>query len=152
MKVTYQLEVNAPIGKVFDMVDDDENLKLWMEGLEEIIYPSGYDPAKPVGTEFRQRIREAGRVSEYKGEIVAYEKPRHIGIHIGNQQFLMRVDYRFTPTVTGTRLDYRAEMLEASRFVRIISVLFGWFTRRILDKQMKKLKELAEEEDMQYAA
>lgn len=151
MRITYQLDIEAPIGTVFEQLDDDEKLKLWMEGLEETIYPSGRDAQNPLGTKFVQKIREGGRVGEYDGEVIAYEKPTRLAIDIGNRQFTMRVDYRLRPTPTGTRLDYSVETIRATWFVRLLGNLFSGFTRRLLDRQMKKLKELAESQPISRA-
>lgn len=142
-KVVYTIEVNAPIEKVFDAVSDADKQKIWMEGLEETIYPSPLE-GNPVGKPFKQRIREGGRVNEYDGEVTAYDKPNHLGVRVSNKQFAVQVDYRFTPTGSGTRLDYSAEMMMHTWVARIMGLLFGWFTRGILDKQMKKLKQVAE--------
>lgn len=144
MRAAYHLNINAPVGIVFNLVDDDEKVKLWMDGLEETLYPSGRNRENPVGTKFRQRVREDGRLTEYEGEVIAYSKPTHLGLRIGNSEFLMQVDYRFTPSATGTRLDYTAEMLEARWFIRLMNRFFNWLTLRILDRQMKRLKQLAE--------
>ena len=151
MRITYQLDIEAPIGTVFEQIDDDEKLKLWMEGLEETIYPSGRDLQNPLGTKFVQKIREGGRVGEYEGEVIAYEKPTRLAIDIGNRQFTMRVDYRLSPTSKGTRLDYSVETIKATWFVRLLGKLFSGFSRRLLDRQMKKLKELAESQQLSRA-
>jgi hypothetical protein len=116
-----------------------------MDGLEETIYSSPPDSANPVGTKFKQRIREGGRVAEYDGEVTAYDKPHHLAVRIGNEQFTVHVDYRFASTNSGTRLTYSAELLFHSWFARIMGVLFSWFTRGILNKQMIRLKEVAEQ-------
>jgi uncharacterized protein YndB with AHSA1/START domain len=151
MPITYQLDIVAPIGMVFEQIDDDEKLKLWMEGLEETIYPQGRDPHNPLGTCFIQKIREGGRVGEYTGEVIAYEKPTRLAIDIGNSQFTMRVDYRLSPTPVGTRLDYSVETIKATWLVRLLGKIFSGFTRRLLDRQMKKLKELAESQPLSRA-
>ena len=44
--------------QMFELVDDDEKIKLWMEGLEETIYTSPQDRENPVGGTFKQKIRE----------------------------------------------------------------------------------------------
>jgi uncharacterized protein YndB with AHSA1/START domain len=144
MAVTYSMAVNAPVGKLFDCVEDTEKMKLWMDGLEETIYTTERDPANPVGTKFKQKIREGGRVQEYDGEVMAYEKPEHLAVRIGNRHFQANVDYRFTPTPEGTRLDYTCEITCHNWFVRVMAFMFGWLTKRILRKLMAKLKELAE--------
>jgi len=144
MRAIYRLNINAPVGIVFNLVDDDEKVKLWMDGLEEIVYPWGRNYENPVGTRFRQKVREGGRIAEYCGEVIAYDKPTHLGLRIGNSKFLMQVDYRFTPNATGTRLDYEAEMIEARWFIRLMSRFFNGLTIRILERQMNRLKQLAE--------
>lgn len=144
MTITYSQEIQAPIDRVFDLIDDDQKLKLWMDGLEETIYPEGLDREQAVGATFKQRIREGGRVVEYDGEVTAYDRPHHLGVRIGNESFSVLVDYRLTAVDGGTRLDYAAEMVYASWFTRLVGGLFGWFTRRILNNQMAKLKAVAE--------
>ncbi len=137
-------EINAPIERVFTLVHEPGNLKLWMEGVEEAAYTSEIDPENAVGATFTQRIREGGRVSEYRGEVTGYKKPRYLGIQIGNARLRMQVDYRFSPTSAGTRLEYVATPVNINWLVRPMSPLFGWLTRRILRKQMTNPKALAE--------
>jgi carbon monoxide dehydrogenase subunit G len=144
MNCTYILHINAPIAKVFSLVDEEKNLKKWIDGLEETVFPEGYDRAKTVGTKFKQRIKEGSRINEYDGEVIAYEKPSHLGILLGNKHFTVKVDYRFTTDGVQTRLDYQAEIIRAGWFVRFMGKLFSGFSKRLLDRQMKKLKELAE--------
>jgi uncharacterized protein YndB with AHSA1/START domain len=144
MNFTYALEINAPIARVFDLVDDDDNIKLWMDGLEETTYPEGKNRANPVGTKFKQQIREGSRVAEYEGRVIAYEKLNLLAITIGNSQFEMEVVYRFTPKGAWTWLDYSATMTRGNLMMKLMGKLFAPLTRRILDRQMKRLKELAE--------
>jgi uncharacterized protein YndB with AHSA1/START domain len=144
MNCTYTLHINAPIAKVFSLVDEEKNLKKWLDGLEETIFPEGYEQSKGVGTKFKQRIKEGARINEYDGEVIAYEKPSHLGIVLGNKHFTVKVDYRFTADGLQTRLDYRSELTRAGWFIRLMCKLFAGFNERLLDKQMKKLKELAE--------
>jgi len=141
---TYSVEIMAPIDKVFNCVEDTEKMKQWMDGLEETRYTSDRDPANPVGTKFKQRIREGGRVQEYDGEVLAYEKPKHPAVRIGNKFFHAVADYRFAPTHGGTRLDYTCTVTCHSWFIRVMAFMFGWLMKHILRKQMTKLKELAE--------
>ena len=144
MALTCSVEIKATIDKAFECVEDPDKMKQWMDGLEETIYTSERDPANPVGTKFKQRIREGGRVQEYEGELLAYEKPKHLAVRIGNKHFQAVADYRFTPTAAGTRLDYSCDVTCHSVFVKVMGFLFGWFMKRILRKQMAKLKLLAE--------
>jgi uncharacterized protein YndB with AHSA1/START domain len=144
MSYTFSMHVNAPPDKVFGIIDDPEQLKRWCEGVEETIYVTPKDPVNPVGTKFKQKIREGGQVQEYDGEVTAYDRPRHLGVCISNPHFAVQVDYRLAAEEGGSRLDYSADFQCRSMFMRVMLFLFGWYTRRILRRQMAKLKELAE--------
>ena len=115
MNETYSQVIAAPVTRVWELIDNHENLRLWMDGLEDTTYPDGLDRSRPIGTRFVQRIREGGRVAEYQGVVTAYEHLRHLGIEIGNRAFTMDVDYRLTPVEQGTRLDYSANMKRGGR-------------------------------------
>lgn len=144
MRYTFTLDVNAPADKVFDLIHDPEKHKLWLQGVEETRYLGAYDPEYPVGTKFKQKIREGGRVKEYDGEVTAFARPTHLGIRLDSPQFSVAVDYRLTPLDGDTRLDYTADVTCCSWFVRLMVGLFSFLLRGILKKQMRKLKELAE--------
>ncbi len=146
MKTTRSVTIHAPIERAFACVADNDNVKKWAQGVEEIIPREPWNPANPVGSRFTQKIREGGRLSAYEGEVVAYDAPRHMAITLDNPQFTMRVDYRFSEIPGGTRLDYTAETIQSNWVGRIFGVLFGWLTNRILDKQMAALKALAEQD------
>jgi len=144
MRYTYTLDINAPVERVFDLLDDPEKLKLWLHGVEETRYVGERDPANPVGAKFKQTIREGGRAQEYDGEVTAYDKPKHLGVRIFNKQFSVQVDYRLTPAPGGTQLDYAAELACLSWLFRLMSRILGFFMRAMLQKQLSKLKEVAQ--------
>jgi uncharacterized protein YndB with AHSA1/START domain len=144
MICTYSLEINAPAERVFDLIHDPEKHKLWLQGVEETRYVGEYDPANPVGTKFKQKIQEGGKVKEYDGEVTAFAKPKHLGIRLSSPQFCVDVNYRLTPVGGGTRLDYAADVRCPSWFFRLMARVFSFFVRGMLKKQLTKLKELAE--------
>jgi len=147
--ITCELDIAAPLEFVFELVDDDDKLKEWMDGVEAISYPEGQNRSDPIGTPFRMRIREGGRAKDYDGRVVAYEKPHHLAITIGDSMFEMLVNYRFERGPGGTRLNYACEMTRGNRFVRVMGWLFRPLTKRIVRKQMTALKSLAEREASQ---
>jgi uncharacterized protein YndB with AHSA1/START domain len=143
-KITYSIEINAPIEKVFDLIDDPEKIKQWMDGLEEISFPEGRNLDNPVGTKFKQKIKEGKRTQEFDGEVMAYEKPKNLSVKVENKYCAMLVDYNLSPIATGTRLDYSCEMFWLAWIARMMAVLFGWVMKSVLRIQMTKLKALAE--------
>ena len=144
MVIRRSLDIDAPIAKVFALVDDPERIKLWMKGLEETVYPTPPNRDDPVGTRFKQRIREGRRVAEYDGEVTAYEKPTHLAVRIGSEKFSFDVDYRLSDLGGRTHLDYTAQGSTPGGLAAVGNVLFSWLAGRIAGKQMKRLKKLAE--------
>ncbi len=143
-RLTLIQEIEAPIETVFDLISDERNLKLWIDGLEATVYTSDVDRQNPLGATFIRRIREGRRVSEYRGEVTVFERPSRLAATIRGSQFAMAVDYRLESILGGTRLAYSAELTDASRIARVFAFLFGWLTRRILRRQMAKLKAVSE--------
>ena len=144
MRCTHTINIEAPIEKVFGLVHDPENLKLWLDGVEETTFTEPFDPANPIGARFKQKIREGGRLAEYDGEVTAFAPPKHLGVRIFNKVFSVQVDYHFTPSGMGTRLDYAADLSCGNWIFRFLAFLFSWFTKRMLRKALVKLKALAE--------
>jgi uncharacterized protein YndB with AHSA1/START domain len=138
-------KIAAPIGQVFDLLDDPKKMKQWMQGLEETVYTSQPGSGQSrVGTTFRQKLREGGRVVEYDGEVTAYDKPHRLGVRIGNEHFSVDVDYRLSEIEGGTRLDYEAELAHKTRKSSIFDALFRPLTANLLRRQMNALKRVAE--------
>src|SRR5262249_31843191 len=128
----------------FEYVNDPEKLREWMQGLEETTYLGDYDPDHPLGTKFKQRIREHGKPKEYEGVVTDYDKPSHLGVKIHCDHFSVQVNYRFSRIPTGTRLDYEAEIMPANFLTRVMLFLFGWLAKGVTKKQLDKLKGAAE--------
>ncbi|MEW5986668.1 MAG: SRPBCC family protein [Chloroflexota bacterium] len=144
MKYTYSLDINAPIEQVFDLVEVEDKLKMWMDNLVEMVYPTPLDRRRPVGTRFIQRVREGGRIGEYEGVVTAYERPYRLTVEMGNKHFTTQVDYQLTAIPGGTHLDYTADTLRASALARRIGKTLTGVTQKALEKQMLKLKAAAE--------
>ncbi len=143
MKSTYTTTIQAPVEVVFNFIDDPEKTKLWIEELVSTEYPDGLNRDQPVGTKFKQQIREGGKVQTYDGEVTAYEKPRLLGIKLGSEVFQVSVTYRLTPVETGTQLDYEVDLESGKWYVKLLAPLLKGFNERILKKQMAKLTAVA---------
>ena len=145
MKHTYMMEIDAPPQKVFELIENPELNKLWMEGLEDTTFTSDNAGSTTVGTAFKQRIREGARLVEYEGVVTAYHKPEHLALQVGDANFTTHVEYRLTPLDHGTRLEYTAEGTVHTWYGQVMEALYSWFTKRIVDRHMTKLKQLAED-------
>lgn len=146
MRVETTVQIDAPLERVWPLLDEDENLKLWMPDVIETTYPDGKPEGDPVGARFEQKIREGGRINTYLGEVTAYEPRRLLGVRLGDERnFSTDVSYRLTKQGTGTRLDYACDVQLFSWLSRVMILIGGPMMRRIAKRHMAILKRVAEE-------
>jgi uncharacterized protein YndB with AHSA1/START domain len=143
-KITYLMDLSAPVEKVFALLSEPEQIQKWMIGLVGVEYLDDRDVENPVGVRFKQRIKEGGKVQEYEGEVTEYQKPCLLGVRVGNRMFTVHTVYRLTPIPTGTRLVYECEMTFHTGVAKVMGRLFGWFSKLLVRKLMKSLKQVAE--------
>lgn len=144
MQEIARIQIDASPEAVFDLLADNTRRGEWAEGMETFDYTSDFDPDDPVGTTFAQRIREGGRVTDYHGEITAYDPPNAWGSKVTGGSYSMVVEYHLTPANGGTQVVSVVDVDSSSWFVRLMGFLFSWFTRWLGRKQLRKLKELVE--------
>ena len=143
MRTTFHGEIDAPIERVFDLVERPDHRRRWLEGLEETTLLAE-EGGRAAGAVFRQRVRDGRHTAVLAGQVTAYEHPNHLGILIGNRAFAMQVDYWLTSMGRRTRLEYTTELISGCALVRLAERAFSRLTRRILARQMSRLKLLAE--------
>jgi uncharacterized protein YndB with AHSA1/START domain len=146
MKIVCSIEIDAPISKVFEVLNDADQHKLWLHGLEETIREPGYDPKHPLGSKFTQKIRDGKKLEVYDGEVVAYEKPRHLGVHVSNGGMTAKVDYQLKSLKKKTQLEFTSDLQFKSLAFKLLVNLSQPVIRGIIEKQLASLKKLVEAE------
>ena len=91
----------------------------------------------------------ARRVSEYDGEITAYEPPRRMEIKMTGGCFKagteVYADYRLVPEgVARTRVDYECRFVTDKVFVKLMGFLFRWCGKLQAKKLFANLRRLVE--------
>ena len=144
MKMTDSININAPIERVFECIADQEQQKLWVDGLVGIEYTSEWKEDNPVGTQFKQRLFKGPKKVEYEfeGEILAYQKPKLYGTRLGDKDFTVEIYYRLEEFEGGTRLNSEAHMEFSGN---IIARFIGQMAAHHNKQNMKKLIALAEQ-------
>ncbi|MCY4108653.1 MAG: SRPBCC family protein [Chloroflexi bacterium] len=146
MKLLGSISIDAPQESVFDLVADPDRRGEWAKGMIEMRYTSEFDPQNPVGAEFMQRIKEGGRETEYSGVVTAYDRPNLLVSKITGGGFTMDLEYRLASSGGGVIVENSVALVSESRVAKVMGVLFGWLTRQIARKQLKRLKAIAESE------
>ena len=144
MQEIARIHIDASPEAVFELLADTDRRGEWQEGVETFDYAAGFDPNDAVGAAFTQRIREGWRVTEYQGEITTYDPGASWGARTVGGSYAMVVEYRLTPVDGGTAVITVVELDSSSWVVRLMGFLFGWFTRSLGRKHLRKLQELVE--------
>ena len=144
MQEIARIHIDASPQAVFDLLADTDRRGEWQKGVETFDHASEFDPDDAVGAVFTQRIREGWRVTEYQGEITTYDPGAAWGARTVGGSYAMVVEYRLTPVDGGTAVITVVEVDSSSWFVRLMGFLFGWLTRSLGRKHLRKLKELVE--------
>jgi carbon monoxide dehydrogenase subunit G len=153
MRIAKTVEIACAPEQLWPFLDEPPQQKRWMKGLLE----SEQSGPRGVGATFRMKIQEGKKAAEYRGEVTAYDPPRHLAVRFGGalpQGMCMRVDYRLTPLGGGTRLDYVAEADTACLpwVFKLLLPLIHLFSRLQLKGFLRTLKRLAEEEGRRAAS
>lgn len=144
MRIERKLRINAPVERVWTMIDDDRNHAKWMPNVIGIRYPDGRPQGDPVGTRFVQRMNENGKVSEYEGEVTAYEPGRMLAVRLLPEAFTITVCYVVDGDEDWTLLQYACQMRARSIKGWMMMRLGSKMLESILEQQLTRLKFVAE--------
>ena len=144
MRHARSILINAKPDRVWELIDDDSKLPLWMPSVVSTRYPNGRRQGNPIGTRFVQEMREGKRVVSYEGEVTEYEPGRTLGIALWPAPFVVHVIYCISADGVGSRLDYRAEVTPALWLGWLLLPFGRLFLGRSLDQQLARLKQVAE--------
>ncbi len=142
----HKIHIQAPIETVFDWIENNDKVPLWMEGLESTEYTSNRDPKNLVGTTFKQRMTEFGRTVEYAGEITDHQFPHNLAVRLKHPRFTMHVTYKLNDTSQGVCLQYQVELVEGDGVVSKLTKMMDWYLKKVASSQLKKIKQLAEQD------
>jgi hypothetical protein len=150
MLIRESLTIRAPIERIWDLLDDPAKRKLWTMQDAEVEYLTPVDPQNKLGLRYRLRLRTGDKLSEFTGEVTAWERPHHLAVRLQQQYIDWQYDYRLTATPDGTRFDYSQEtIMKVPWLVRAlftpVRLLRNWQLKPAVRRGTEKLKRLAEQ-------
>lgn len=130
--------------QVFTVINDFARTPSWLErctGLEKL------SPGpNAVGTKLRYAYREGSHTGVMEGEITARVPDERLTCHYRDKLLAVTVDFRMTPTATGTRLTHAIEIVPQTLIARLMSPLIKRHLPAQTTATMERLKSLIEAE------
>ncbi|HYT70592.1 MAG TPA: SRPBCC family protein [Gemmatimonadales bacterium] len=136
------VEITKPVGDVFAFVDNLSQAPRWLEGCVEVRQLS--PGPKAVGTQLHYVHRKGGRRGEMDGAVTAYDKNRRLGMRYADAMFDVAVEFRFTPTSTGTVVAHTCAITPKRLLGRLMSPLIGVANRKQVAHNVARLKGVLE--------
>jgi len=143
-----KVEIKSPPERVWSYISDPAQLKKWSGGIRAIVPISAGEWT--AGSRWRVKFEFHGRESNYLAEVLEFQKPMRLVIHMTGGDMpmsgYMQEIYDLTPSEKGTMLRYNIALSGTglnflSAFAKLLSHhLFRPRRKRYL----LKLKELAE--------
>ncbi len=143
MNKNYIISIDTPIDQTFAAFDSKEKIIKWMGAQFETKFLNSWDPNNPVGTKFTYGIKG---IIELQGEVIAYEKPRVLGLGQKYKVLNGTLFYYFQPGENNSTLvTCELEIATTKTFQKLIVNSLMPLFDRLITKQLKGLKALVEE-------
>jgi len=115
-----------------------------MDEVETIHYLSEIDPLNPIGTRFRQRLREGPMTRNYDGRVEVYEEYDRFSVTFSDRRFRFRLDYYLEDFEGGTKLRYKLVNEKESLLTLLAGGLVAGMTESMVVRHLRNLKAYAE--------
>ena len=101
ISIRLSVEIDRPVGDVFDYVADPEHLPEWQESAIEVHQISD--------GRWKEERRIAGRLVESETEVIAREPGKRLRLRSDAGSVALDVDHVFSPIDQGTRIEVTVE-------------------------------------------
>jgi len=145
MKLSYTIDINSTLEKVWYWLGTPERAMVWQTGVSktEILQQT----PNMIGTTFRETIEENGRGVEMQGVVTDYRENQLIAMHLSSKFHVVDVEWRLEEIEERTRLTLSSN-IHFKSFIRVLSILMRpVFKKKIIAQvrgEFAKLKELCE--------
>lgn len=146
MQSEASVEINRPIGEVFEFTND--HVVEWsLTVVEDTVINETPDR---VGTTFKCVTQSRGQRLEFQGEVTRWQRPHVSAIKLVGDSFDIEAAYFFEATADGTRVTQKA-VISPKGFLKVVFFLCGWMMGKATcdeaQKELDNLKRMLESRD-----
>ncbi len=151
MAIVFEHGIDLPQSphQVFTLLDDYTKAPLWLKRCEGVA-KQGAGPSK-VGDKMRYAYCQSGKHGLMDGVIVALEDDQLLSYKYYDKMMMVHVDFRMTPTGTGTHLVHRIEITPHSLIAKLMAPLWRMKLPKETVATMENLRKLLASESLAAA-
>ena len=146
MKVAAEIDIQAPIEKVFSVFSDLNHTADRIQGIKSVEILSG--PAQmAIGTKWKETRVMFGKEATETMWVTELTSPQKYVVEAKSHNMKYRSTYNFTPAADGTQVAMTFEGTPQTMGAKIINTIFSFMagsTKKMLLQDMQDLKEVCE--------
>ena len=144
MDIACSIKIKTYIEEAFKFILNEDKLKQWIDGLENVEFLFNMDEYNPVGAKFKLKIDNKDKANIYNGEIVAYDKPRLLAVKIFIDNMEAGIIFNLESNLFGTKINCEVYLKNEGVFKRDYGLFFNWKIKKRIKEILNKLKIAAE--------
>ncbi|WLR44496.1 SRPBCC domain-containing protein (plasmid) [Bacillus carboniphilus] len=142
--------IHCPLEVVFDYINDDEKIEQWNTlYVENIYHTKDNKKAYEKGTVFTSVQKIQKKTFKLKTEITQYNPPYEIIMHSYSKEGTTITKYILRRSEQGTILTLECRLIPSNYYYKVVTKLFGWSMKFIMEEQIENLHALLETMDFE---
>jgi len=135
MRASATIDIDRPIGDVFEYVSDPYNMETWVVGVSGVTLVDA-DPSR-VGARFESDYTYSGRTVRMAYEVTAADPPERYATR-GEGPYPFAGELTLEPTTGGTRVTNTVDAAADGLFTSVTFTLFGPVVRRLMARRLRE--------------
>ena len=132
------VEIPKPVHEVFTKVEDFSQAPRWLTGCVELRREGDAGSGARVHYEFKQ----GAGVKALEGVLTTYEPDRRLTMSFADKMFEIIVDFTFSSTAAGTRVDHAIAIEPKRIFGKLMAPLLRAGNRKQVEHNLSRLSEI----------
>lgn len=135
MQASASIDIDRPIGDVFEYVSDPYNMEAWVAGVSHVTLVDE-DPSR-AGARFESDYTYGGRTVRMAYEVTAFDPPERYATR-GEGPFPFAGELRLEPTADGTRVTNSIDAASDGLFTSLMFTLLRPVARRTMGRRLRE--------------
>lgn len=132
------VQIPKPLSEVFAFVEDFSQAPRWLTGCIVLRREGEARSGAAVHYEFKQ----GGGSKALDGVLTTYERDRRLTMTFADTMFGIVVDFAFSPTAAGTRVDHSITIEPKRMFAKLMAPLLRAGNRKQVEQNLSRLSQI----------